>query len=789
MLVAELEQKARAAAARWARWRLGPVGFSDLITRVDTERLRYGRLITRYAVRNGTWSEEPFRGGTTNSFNSNQPMSFVSLDFWSGTPDELAARTSHTVNCGRCSGAGQVTCGSCAGTLRADCGGCGGSGRRMSRARKSYKMVNCSECRGNGKKRCTRCTKGLVGCSPCLNSGRMRRWLRLETVEHTHVAIWPGDERLRAHPGLLQGAPSALEWRGAKILEKQSSPGPIPASMLGPEAEGSGFPSVRRSLEPEIVPLRAKVLSQSVEVFEAPAATVHYTFAGKSGFLNLLGSDPRPTSARDSRPFLYRFLWLTSVFFLAWFAAIYVAGAFLGRDAFYQQHPSAGLAVLASLGLVPGLWLATASWVRRRSKGGTRPVPRWHDKLGLGLGGLCGLVVLGCFLFVRPSAKELARLTSTGDLAEAELHAHALHFAGDTSPDFVVARNDFIQARIQGVENRAAVELLNYYAEGKAGTQLLEEARRRLRVEWCRSALARKDEAEVERELSLLANEGAPSELVDGLRAELESQRWAEGKALLAKGAVDEAIQVLLRIQSPGLAPEPPGALLSRAYLLQARACPARALQCQVQALKRAVDAEPSDVAQTELAAFHSAEVVRLKKLARRSGAVGPALRALQEGEAEVGTLLAVLGEDVALKEARGDLRQRRDDLLRDRTLLGEPVEVAQALLGSTGLTERGPGVFDVREAPEGTLVHLFVAHGTARGAHVTARAHKQDALATGALQEVARRLTGKTFAEKDLKRSGKGVAHLFARLGSHPVLLGWQDDTLVEALIGKVDP
>ena len=57
-----IEQRARAAAGRWARWRLGPSGFADLITKVEAEPLRYGRLITRYAVRTATWQEEPNSG-------------------------------------------------------------------------------------------------------------------------------------------------------------------------------------------------------------------------------------------------------------------------------------------------------------------------------------------------------------------------------------------------------------------------------------------------------------------------------------------------------------------------------------------------------------------------------------------------------------------------------------------------------------------------------------------------------------------------------------------------------
>jgi hypothetical protein len=35
----------------------------------------------------------------------------------------------------------------------------------------------------------------------------------------------------------------------------------------------------------------------------------------------------------------------------------------------------------------------------------------------------------------------------------------------------------------------------------------------------------------------------------------------------------------------------------------------------------------------------------------------------------------------------------------------------------------------------------------------------------------------------------GDGVAHVPARLGPHAALLGWQGGTLVEVLIGKVEP
>ncbi|NMO17016.1 hypothetical protein HPC49_14455 [Pyxidicoccus fallax] len=786
MQAEEMERKARVSAVGWARWRLGPASFHDLITRVDVETLRYGRLITRYAVRTGTWVEEPYTGGT------NRPgdvRDFESLDLWSGTPEELASRTSHLSNCGRCFGSGQVTCPSCQGTLRASCSGCGGSGRRMSRARKSYRMVNCSECRGNGQKKCVRCTKGRVGCSPCRASGVMRRWLKVTTAQRTQVGIWPEDPRLRAHPGLTGGSPSALQWRGARTLETREHDGPIPPARLGPEAEAAGFLSARSSLEPRLEPLRGRVLSQTLEVFEAPSATVHYAFAGARGFIKLLGSDFRATPARDTRPFDYRFAWLLGVFFTSFIGAVFLVNAYTERHDFYRQHPSAGLVALAALGLVPGFWLMAASWLRRRRADDSKPVRRWHDRLGLGAVGLCALAILGCFVFVGPSTQALARLTASGTLDVAELHASALQARGDTSPAFVEARNAFVLARIAGMENREAVKLITFYTSTKAGTEPLEAERRRLREAWILSALSGDEDAGIERELKALADEGAPTVLVDGLRARLENKRLEQGKALLAKGEVEDALSTLLRIQAPTLAAEPPGPLLSHAYLLRAQKCPPQGLRCRAHALKLAVEADPGEAARTAFATFHSSEVSRLERMARPAGGLGPSLRALQSAEVEAGVLLSVLEGDTRLTEVRNQLLQRREALLKNRLPLGEPVEVAQALLAFSGLEEKRPGVLAVREVPPGTLVHLFVSQGVTRGVHVTAAEHGREALTREALQEVARRLTGQTFAMKDLTRTGTGVAHVPARLGAHLALLGWHDGTLVEALIGKVEP
>jgi hypothetical protein len=155
----------------------------------------------------------------------------------------------------------------------------------------------------------------------------------------------------------------------------------------------------------------------------------------------------------------------------------------------------------------------------------------------------------------------------------------------------------------------------------------------------------------------------------------------------------------------------------------------------------------------------------------------------------EASVLLSVLDGDAALTSTRDKLLRRREELLRHRMPLGEPVEVAQALLGPTGLEERRPGVLAVREAPPGTLVHLFVSGGVTRGIHVTATEHRSEALATEALQQVAQRFTGHAFAGKALSRTGTGVAHVPVRLGPHAALLGWQCGTLVEVLIGKVEP
>jgi predicted outer membrane lipoprotein len=765
---------------------LGPASFRDLITRVDVETLRYGRLITRYAIRTGTWAEEPFSGGTNTSSRS---VTLESLDLWSGTPEELASRSSHLESCGRCSGSGQVTCPSCHGTLRADCSGCGGSGQRMSRARKNYRMVNCSDCRGNGKKKCVRCSKGSVGCSPCRASGRMRRWLKVTTTERTQVSLWPEDSRLHAHPGLARGSPHALQWQGARTLETREHDGPIPPARVGPEAEAAGFLSARPSLEPGLEPLRGRILSQTLEVFEAPSATVHYAFSGSQGYITLLGSDFRPTPARDTRPFTYRFAWLLGVFFASFFGAVFLVNAYAERHDFYRRHPSSGFVALASLGLIPGLWLMTASWLRRRRADGSKSVRRWHDRLGLGLTGLCALFILGCFAFVKPSVGAVARLTASGELDTAELHASALQAAGDTSPEFIEARNAFVLARIPGMENRDAVKLITSFVHTKAGTQPLEAERRLRREAWFLSALSGGQEAEAERELKALSEEGAPTPFVDGLRARLENTRLEQGKALLAKGAVEDALSTLLRIQAPALAAEPPGPLVSHAYLLRARSCPPEGLRCRAHALKLAAEADPGEAARTALATFRSSEAVRLEKMARPAGGLGSSLRALQSAEVDARVLLSVFEGDTRLTEVQNGLLQRREALLRNRRPLGEPVEVAQALLGDAGLEERRPGVLSVREAPPDTLIHLFVSQGVTRGVHVTAKEHAREALATEALQEVARRLTGQTFAGKDLTRTGSGVAHVPARLGPHSALLGWQDGTLVEALIGKVDP
>ncbi|SEU26658.1 hypothetical protein SAMN05443639_112131 [Stigmatella erecta] len=781
-----MKQEAMAAAVRWARWRMGPTGFRELITHADVEMLRYGRLITRYAVRTGSWAEEPFRGGTVPP---GFPLELESLDLWSGTPEELAARTSHPVGCRRCSGDGLVTCPSCHGTLRAKCAGCGGTGKRMSRARKNYRMVNCQQCRGNGQKKCVRCSKGQVGCSPCQGSGRMRRWLKVATVHHAHVGIWPDDPWLSAHPGLKQGSPHAAQWQGARTVASWEHAGRIPPSQLGPEAEALGFFPARASLEPGLEPLRTRVLSQRLEVFEAPVATVHYAFAGKKGFLKLLGSGFRPTPVRDTRPFRHRFACLLGVFFVSLFGAVFLTGAFTERQLFYGRHPAAGLVALASLGFVPGFGLMTASWLRRRRPDGSMLAKRWQDRLGFGLAGPCALAVLACFLFVRPSVQELSRLTAAGQLEQAELHASALQGEGNTSAAFIDARNAFVRARILEMDNRDAVRFIEPYVRTKEGTEPLEAERRRLREAWVAKALSQNEEAEAEKELTALTDEGAPAALVDGLRARLEDQRIEQGKALLAKGEEEEAIRTLLRIRTPGLASEPPGLLLSQAYLLRAQACSVQELHCRAQALKLAAEAGPMEAARNALAAFRSEEINRLAKAVRASGGVSHTLRALQEGERDAGILLSVFEGDAELTGVREGLLRRREELLRKHWPLGEPVEVVQALLGPSGLEERRPGVFAVRQVPPGTLVHLFVSQGLTRGVHVTAREHGREALATEALQQVAQLLAGKTFAAKDLARAGKGVAHVPARLGGHVALLGWQDGMLVEALLGKVEP
>ncbi|RKG61751.1 hypothetical protein D7V80_33335 [Corallococcus sp. CA054B] len=791
MLDEEIHSKARAAAVRWARWRLGPLGFADLITRVDPSMLRYGRLVTRYAVRTGTWAEEAYAGGTNTarSSRSTPPVSLDTLDLWSASPEALAEQSSHLGVCGGCHGAGQVTCSTCRGSLRASCTGCGGSGRRMSRARKSYRMVNCTECRGKGTKKCVRCTKGMVGCRTCRGSGTLRRWLKVSTVERTQVRAWPDAKALSAHKGLLEDSKRALQWPGASALASVEHAGPLPDSALGEEARAAGFITARSSLEPEFEPLRGRILSQTLDVFEAPSATVCFEFAGRPGFIHLLGHDLHPTQARDTSAFHRRVGALMGVAIAGFFAMPFLVSAFIGRHAFYAEPDQSALAMFAILGLWPGTWWWAATALRRRRTGGAKSPARWHDRIGIGLTGLCALVLAGCFLFIRPSVPELVRLTAAGQLREAELHADLLEASGESSPEYIEARNAFVLARIQGMDNRDAVRFIRHYAGSGKGTGPLEAERVKLREAWARSALERGEEGPVEAELQALSTERAPASVMDGLRAKLEDLRIAKGKAALEKGELAEAIQVLSRIQARTLVSERPEPLITQAYLRQEHACPARDVRCRATALHAAVAVDMGETARTALASFRGAELTRMAKATTHAGGLGASLRELRTADEDADTLLSVLGSDAELAAARAALLGRREALLRNRFPLGEPVEVAQAQLGPTGLEMQRSDVFRVVDSPPGTLTYLFVGQGMTRGLYVTAPDHGQAGLSPAALQLAAKRFTGQEFSAKDLVHAGRGVAHVTVRLGRHTALLGWHHDTLVEAQIGRVDP
>ncbi|NOK22371.1 zinc finger-like domain-containing protein [Corallococcus carmarthensis] len=791
MLDEGIDSKARAAAVRWARWRLGPLGFADLITRVDTSVLHYGRLVTRYAVRTGTWAEEAYAGGANTGWRSwtAAPLRLETLDLWSASPEALAEQSSHLTSCDPCQGAGQVTCPICDGSLRADCSGCGGSGQRMSRARKNYRMVNCSDCRGKGTKKCLRCSKGLVVCDPCRGSGTLRRWVQVTTAQRTLVRAWPDPKALSAHPGLLEDSPRALQWQGSQALASMEHPGPLPDTKLGEEAQSAGFPSARASLEPELEPLRGRILSQTLDVFESPSATVCFEFAGRTGFVHLLGRDLKPTQACDTWSFHKRFWALLGMAVAGFFGVPFLGAAFTGRHAFYDEPSQSGLAVLAILGLWPGTWWWTATWLRRRRTGGAKSPARWHDRIGIGLTSVCALVLAGCFLFIRPSVSELTRLTAEGQLREAGLHADLLEARGESSPAYVEARNAFVLARLPGMDNRSAIALIDHYAGSRNGTAPLEAERWKLREAWAHAALTRGEEGPAEAELAALSTDRAPASVMDGLRAKLEDTRIAKGKSALEKGDLAEAIQVLSRIQARTLVSERPEPLITQAYLRQEHACPARDVRCRASALHDAVAIDTGETARTALASFRSAELTRMEQAVTHAGGLGASLRELRSADEDASVLLSVLEGDAEVTAARATLLERKEALLRNRFALNEPVEVAQALLGPSGLELQRSDVFRVVDAPSGTLTYLFVGQGTTRGLYVTTPEHGQKGLSPTALQEAAKRFTGQEFSAKDLVHSGKGVAHVPARLGRHAALLGWHDDTLVEAQIGRVEP
>jgi len=441
------------------------------------------------------------------------------------------------------------------------------------------------------------------------------------------------------------------------------------------------------------------------------------------------------------------------------------------------------------LGFALGVYLLVAAWLRRRQEGSRRAPHRWHGRLGTALGGASLLAYVGLFLFIRPSTAELVSLTSAGHLDSAELHAEALQAQGETGPDFVVARTAFVLARVDQLDNRAAIAFIGRFLDSRAGTEPLEAERRRLRQQWAAVALDRGQEATVEEELDTLELEGAPQPLVDDLRGQLENRRITVAKELLAKGEVTKAISILTRIKAPHLASERPEPILMHAYLEQARGCPERGLQCRATALERAVTVSPGDEARTALAAFRAAELSRLQAATRATGDVGRRLRILEAAEADANMLLSSLDGDEDLKTGREAVVARREQLVKGRLPFNEPIEVAEYLLGPSSLQEQKPGILKLTKVPPGLVAFFFVANGISRGLYVTSAKHGQESLSTTTLQHLVKVLTGHEFATKDLKRTKPGVAHVRVRLGKHPALLGWHDGQLVEASIGKVEP
>ncbi|XXX81445.1 hypothetical protein WMF30_22060 [Sorangium sp. So ce134] len=447
----------RAALRAWARTEFGaPRRLDGLITSVRERDEVITRVATTVIRRDLVPQRIPTHDRRSRSTSPEGP---ASLDPFSGTMEELRARTEHIDRCASCSGSGINPCPACRGSGRQRCGNCSGSGRVMKHYKKSSKYINCSVCRGSGAVGCDGClSKGTITCAGCSGSGKQLVWWTYKESVRTVVQMSTDSPIVGAHPQLLEErflGPSDLE--AFVLLASVEGEGSIAGGRLAPEDD-----VVVRRQTPALDPRTERIRAQQLLRFGVLRRDVHYEMCGTEGTVVLSGASLAGSSIPAAvSPIRRRLMLWGLASFVLLIGGTWYMSALLGPTSYFRTVNRI-IAFLSLTGMAATI--VAVGGLLRALRPGFRFWPLGIvAQLATGISAAAFLLCPVVGYFGKPSTEELQQAVAAGDLDRARLVAEALE-GGEPSEEAADAIDELHLAEADQLSGDARLDKLDAIA-------------------------------------------------------------------------------------------------------------------------------------------------------------------------------------------------------------------------------------------------------------------------------------------------------------------------------------
>jgi hypothetical protein len=724
------QRRIEQAVATWARSVFSaPRQLPALVTNIESRDeviVRVATSITRRELREA-------RSPTSERRSTRPRIARSEIDPFSSTGESLKVDSEHVTQCNACTASGLVRCGSCTGSGIGHCPACRGSGKVASP--KTGRPINCKSCKASGSAACRPCGgRGSVHCDACLGSGHQLAWLTLVQTQRCELVVPLQSPVVVAHPVLAKArALLPNDLLAMSVVEDQTADGPLDLQRLS-EPD-------RRVVEAQLERVDHRLERIHHQQFLKLAVIrrdVTFEMCGTQATLSLSGASlAGATTPQVLRPIRRRLYAWTTLGVLVAVVLGWLSRSTVGSSIYFADARAATdiLAAAAAVCAIPMLGTLLRSW-----RGGSRFHPmRWPFKAWSAgvLVALSAIIVVG--MAARPAASDVTSALANHDAGRARAVLDALLEHPDAATDVADLEDQVVLGEADTHHGRERLTLLDTVAAhhgaaaaraaADARTQRLDDVRGLIASNHPTEAIAELDRSFARDKTVVVAEERAHAHETIGTACKTSACRLVE------------AIQAST-----------------------ARSTPARTA---------AVELVRAQVVQTlDIKRAHGPDLLtRLKQL-----------RELEDTATEVHEVPL---EDTALQELARTALTYAETERRAVPLLGQPLSIAEQLLGASRHSPTGAATFEL----DGVTAYLALnAAGNCIGVYaighaVTSRAFTSK---TWPADRVLAQAIGKPSSIA-APRAREAVSRWFA--GGTPVVARWEFGALVELRIGDATP